>query len=77
MTPGTGTSPTAVTVPREAEVGSVRTGATLSATRSAERLEVMKTDPVGAGEPGSRTGPVRSTTQPMRKGVRNRAPGKG
>ncbi len=77
MKPGTRTSPTAITLPREAKAWAVRTGVNLSATFSAYLTEMMKADLDGAGEPGSNEGPVQNTTQPKRKGVRNRAPGNG
>ncbi len=65
MRPTTATSPTAITLPREAEARAVRTGVHLSAYPA----EPMKADLDGAGEPGSNEGPVQGTTQPKRKGV--------
>ena len=77
MRPVIRTSPTAITLPREARAWAVRTGVNLSTTFSAFLTEMMKADLDGAGEPGSTEGPVQNTTQPKRKGVRNRAPGSG
>ena len=73
MRPGTATSPTAITLPREAKAWAVRKGVNLSATFSACLTEMMKADPDRAGKPASVDGPVRSTTQPKRKGVQRSA----
>ncbi len=64
MRPGTASSPTAITLPREAKARAVR-------------AEHMKADLDGAGEPGSNEGPVQGTTQPERKGVQRSARGGG
>lgn len=77
MKPGTATSPTAITLPREAKAWAVRKGVNLSATFSAYLTEMMKEDPDRAGKPASVDGPVRSTTQPKRKGVQKDARGGG
>ncbi len=73
MKPTTATSPTAITLPREAEARAVRTGVHLSAYPA----EMMKADLDGAGEPGSNEGPVQGTTQPERKGAQRSARGGG
>lgn len=69
MRPNTVMSPTAITIPAEGTARAVRKGLDLPATFSAHLAARMKADLDGAGEPGSTEGPVRSTTQPERKGV--------
>lgn len=64
MRPGTETSPTAITLPREAKARAVR-------------AEHMKADLDRAAAPGSNDGPVQGTTQPKRKGVQRSARGGG
>ena len=75
MRPAPGTSPNAITLPREPKARAVRTGVTLPDTFSAYLTEMTKIDLDGAGEPGSDEGPVQNTTQPERKGVQNGARG--
>ncbi len=77
MRPRTTTSPTAITLPLEAKARAVRKGVNLPATFSAYPTEMMKADPDRAGKPASVDGPVRSTTQPKRKGVQENARGDG
>lgn len=69
MRPRIATSPAAITLPREAKEWAVRRRPNLPVRYSAYPTTMMKADPDGAGEPGSTEGPVRSTTQPERKGV--------
>lgn len=69
MKPGTATSPTAITLPREAKEWAVRRGVTLPATYSAYVASMTRADLDGAGEPGSTEGPVRNPTRPKQKGV--------
>lgn len=66
MKPGTATSPTAITLPREAKAWAVRAGVNLSATFSAYLTELMNADPDRAGRPASVHGPAR-TPRPKRK----------
>ena len=73
MKPGTATSPTAITLPREAKEWGVRRGVTLPATYSAYVASMTRADLDGAGEPGSTEGPVQGTTHPERKGVQRSA----
>lgn len=77
MRPRTATSPTAITLPAEAKAWAVSKGVNLSATFSAYLTGMMKADPDRAGKPASVDGPVRSTTQPERKGVQRSARGDG
>ena len=77
MKPRTATSPTAITLPTEAKARAVGKGMNLSATFSAYLTELVKMDPDRAGKPASVDGPVRSTTQPKRKGVQESARGGG
>jgi hypothetical protein len=69
MRPKTATSPTAITLPREAKAWAVRKGVNLSATFSAYLAAMMKADLDGAGKPGSNDGPVQGTARPERKGA--------
>ena len=71
------TNPAATTLPRAATARAVRTGMNRPAPFSVHLEKLMKADLDGADRPGSNEGPVQNTTQPKRKGVRNRAPGNG